>query len=129
MREDTGPPKIGTELSGMWWLSQKPTLGVVTDLINGYKCELSIVNEKGTIDRVYKYRLDEINPEETEISLDMFQFGAYTPLEVLNPHVIQLVFYRVLQAVLPYNLYDEVINFLPETQLNSIAKEALPSLL
>lgn len=127
MKEEAGQGKIGTELDGIWWLSQTPTKGVVTDLVEGYKCEFAIVNQKGTIDRIYRYRLKPINPEETYIDLEMIQYYALTPFQLLNPHIIQSAIYRILKGILPFRLYDEVEKILPSTLLNSIAKEAFPS--
>lgn len=124
-KEKKGKLVIGTELEGTWF-SGRPTLGVVTDLVEGYRCDLSIVNPKGTIDRVYKYRIIPINPEETNIELEMIQYYALSLFQILNPHVTQLTFSRILKGVLPFEAYDEVEKILPKTLLNSIANDAFP---
>ena len=125
-KEEKGNTIVGTELHGTWF-SGTQTLGVVTDLIEYEKCELSIVNPKGTIDRIYRYRFVRTKSWETTVELDMIQNYGFHILNLIHPQIIHAAIYRLIRGILPYDLYTDLKKFLPNTLLDSIAKDAFPA--
>lgn len=125
-KETNETTQIGTELNGTWFVSFTPVKGVVTDLIEGYKCELSIVNKENTIDRIYRYSLIALNPEETYFEQELVQNYSFSPFLIFNIQIYQVIFFRILRGIMPYDTYTDFKEKLPDTFIDSLAREALP---